>query len=436
MLGKIRYTIATLVGLFAVWYGLSLRPEAQFGWTEPYVYDLAKEVMPSECTSRGCNLTPALQRSIAACESELAGTTGNRSLTGCTFLIPAGDHSVTETISTCRAHQFIGRGGNTRRAATTITVPDITFIHGRGFGDCGGSAAGRVVVRGMGIIYPSGPKATPVVAIHAEASVRLDDLWIIYPSIGVLIDAGVDRTPQSNANTSILTAVKTEYTRHAGVKFNGYDSNAHAVIAPNFGTACYAKTNSDPSEMATLEAQFGPCGAYVDDSFLGSFAVAGHFSAASGYPDVRIVGASNHGACLGCYQEGPDPGLLDQHAQWIGGKSVEPTGTGFWLAGSRASRLTLINSMDPANVVTLRLGAATNTAGAFYGLHHNDTNWPLRMKWNRTLNGGSFIEDIANASTGRVRSIRGTRNGVIPPGGDSDALGRTKHWDVEEILGQ
>lgn len=49
MMDKIRYTIATLVGLFAVWYGLSLRPEAQTGWTEPYVYDFAKEVMPSEC---------------------------------------------------------------------------------------------------------------------------------------------------------------------------------------------------------------------------------------------------------------------------------------------------------------------------------------------------------------------------------------------------
>ena len=115
-------------------YGLSSISEAQSGWTEPYVYDLAKEVSAAECTSRGCDLTPAINRSMSACEDELAET-GNtdRHYTGCLFLLPAGDHTISETISVCRAHTFQGRGGRNRRSLTVITSP-VGAFHGRGFG--------------------------------------------------------------------------------------------------------------------------------------------------------------------------------------------------------------------------------------------------------------------------------------------------------------
>lgn len=427
---KLWHAIALTIAPALILYGMSQRSPAQSGWVEPYVYDLAHEVLPTECTSRGCNLTPALTRAMSACEGELAGTSGNRAFTGCTFLIPAGDHSITETITACRGHQFRGRGGFARRAATSIAVPDVTAFHARGYGDCGDTSGGRFTIEGLGLVYPSGPKAVPVVAILAESQVRVEDVWITYPSVGIHITAGTDRTPASNANTALLFAVKTEYTRHAGVQFNGYDSNAHSVLAGNFGTACMATGE----EMAGLEAQFGACGAYVDDSFLGAHAIALHTSAAAAYPDIVIEGGSNHGVCVGCYQEGPTPGHIDAQAILLGGKNVTPTGNGFYLRGRVANGLTIRNDQDPANVVELRLGRATNVGGAFYGLHHGTNNWPLRMKWAPTLNGGSYLEDIANASTGRVRSIRGTRDGSPPPGGDTDALGRTKHWDVEDIL--
>lgn len=435
-MNSLKHTIAVLIGLALVWYGLGRIPKAQESWIEPYVYDLAKEVYASECTVRGCNLTPALQRATAACEAELVGTTGNRPYSGCTFLIPAGDHRITETISACRGHQYIGRGGRPRRPATSIAVPDIDGIHARGYGDCaasgfGATSAGRILVKGLGLVYPNTPKTSPVIGIKAEAQVTIEQVWITYPTIGIEISAGSDRSPPSNANSSRLINVSTEYTRHAGVRIKGYDSNAIASIAPDINTGCMAKATD---EGLANDALFGPCGSYMDHSFLGGFAVAGHFTGASGYPDVSIQGGSNRGVCLGCYQEGDTPGLLDTQNMWIGGKSVEPLGTGFWMSGSTANRLIVQNSMDPANVVDIRLGRASNVAGTYYGLHQSTNNWPLRMKFNKTLNSGSYVEDVANSSLGRVRSIRATRDGTPPPGGDSDALGRTKHWDVEAIL--
>lgn len=420
---KFWHALVLILAPALILYGMSGRTPAQSGWVEPYVYDLAQEVHAAECTGRGCNLTPAIQRSMSACENELAGTAGNRAYTGCTFLIPAGDHSITETIAACRGHQFIGRGGTARRAATSIAVPDITAFHGQGFGFCGGSASGGFTIRDLALVYPSGPKTTPAIGIFAEAKIHVEGVWIAYPTIGIHISAGVDRTPKSNANSSRLVSVTTEYTRHAGIRFKGYDSNAHAVIAPNVNTSCMA----EGAEMGDLEAEFGDCGGYVDHSFLGASAVAGHFGVAAGYPDVSIDGGSNRGTCFGCYQEGPDPGYLGAaNSMWIGGKSVTPLGSGFHMSGSITTRLTIRNDQDPLNVVDMRLGRATNTGGAFYGLHHSANSWALRSKWAQTLNGGSFLEDVGNVSVGRVRSVRGTKNP------DSSALGRTTHWDVED----
>lgn len=412
--------------------------QAQESWVEPYVYDIGKEVYASECTVLGCNLTPALQRATAACEVELnAQPDLNRRYTGCKFLLPAGDHTISETISSCRAHDYEGRSGRHRRSLTSISSP-VTAFHGRGFGDCaasgfGSTSAGAISVRNLGLKFPSGAHTTKIVGVKAEAKIHLEEVYMIYPDVGVWITADVTRTPKSNANASRLINVAVEYTRHASFIFNGGDSNAHAILAPNGSTACMAKY--DPAEMAALEAEFGPCGGYVDRSFLGNFAVAGHFAAAADYPDILISGASNHGTCLGCYVEGATPvDLAAPWSMWLGGKGPGILGTGFRLDGSMTNTLQVTNDMDPANVVTVQMGRASNSNGAYWTLKQSANNWPLRMKFNKTLNNGSYLEDVANSSLGRVRSIRATRDGTPPPGGDSDALGRTKHWDVEDIL--
>lgn len=40
-------------GLIFLWHGMAPRTGAQSGWTEPYVYDIAQEVAPAECTPPG-----------------------------------------------------------------------------------------------------------------------------------------------------------------------------------------------------------------------------------------------------------------------------------------------------------------------------------------------------------------------------------------------
>lgn len=423
-----------VVCLLGAAFVLAPLAEGDGTWTEPYVYDIGKEVQASECTSRGCDITDALNRAMSACESELSSLPGtSRQYTGCRFDIPAGDHTLRETIAVCRAHTFVGKGGAQRRALTVINATKTAF-HGKGYGECGlGTSAGAITVRDLGIAFPNVQHSPPIVAIKAEATVYLENLWIIYPDVGVWITADVTRTPPSNANGSRLFNVKTEYTRHAGMIFNGGDSNAHANIAPNASSACQAPS----AEMAGLEFEFGPCGSIVDRSFLGNFHVAGHVAAAAAYPDLRAIGANNHAAFLGVYVEGNTaPDLSSQWSVWIGGHGAVPLGPGFRLDGHTATTLKVRNDTDPLNPVTFEAGRATQSGGTFYGLRHEQTNWPLRMKWNNTLNGGSFLEDIANAGTARVRSIRGTRNDPAPvtPPADGDRLGQTKHWDVEDML--
>lgn len=396
-------------------------------WTEPFVYDLKAWVEPTECTSRGCALTPALDRAMRACEQELLPHgPSNRQYTGCLFLIPAGDHRITKTISACRAHTFQGRGGAHRRALSTLTSTVGTAFHARGYGDCGmGTSAGAITVRDLGLIFLSGEHTRETIGVFAEAKVHLENVWMIYADVGVLISADVTRPVKSNANASRLLNVATEYTRHAGMIFQGGDSNAHANLAFNASTACMAKG----SEMERLKERFGPCGSVVDRSFLGNSHVAGHVAAAADYPDVVTQGASNHAQFLGLYVEGGTPPELGaQWSMWIGGIGPKPIGPGFRLTGNLTTSLRVLNDLDPNNQVTFEMGRATGTAGTYYGLRHTLNGWPLRMKWLPTLLGGSYLEDVGNASVGRVRSVRGTKDGD-----DSTVLGRTTHYDVQSI---
>lgn len=396
-----------------------------YKWPEPYTHELAAYVQPEECDPRGCNLTPALDRAEAACELELAGATGNRPLTGCRFLFPAGDHRITRTIRTCRAHTYEGRGGAHRRAQTTITAT-VGVWHGQGFGTCGGSAAGAITVRHLGLIFPSGPHDEPIIGIHAEAKVHIESVWMIYADLGVWITADVSRTPKSNANAYRIYNLATEYTRHAGVLIQGGDANAGVALALNVSTACLAKQTE---EGLRLQEKFGPCAGYRDRSFLGSFVLGAHFAAAEGEPDFEIAGASNHGACFGCYVEGSTPPALSaQWSQWIGGIGPHPTGPGFRLDGNRTTSFRVVNDLDPANVVTFELGRQTATLGTFWAARHHTNNWPLRFKWRPDLLGGVYLEDVGNAAAGQVLTIRGTREGT-----DASPLGRLRLLDVELI---
>jgi len=387
-------TISTLT-----WWGLqgvAVSPAAaaqQPCWREPYVYDLAKEVRANECTKTGCNLTPAIQRSMGACDAELAAQGKQRQATGCLFLLPAGDHTISETIATCRAHTFRGRGGNSRRPLTKITAR-VTAFHGRGAGDCDlDGSDGRLTIDGVGLAFPPGPHETPIVGIKAEAKLNVSNVWMIFPDVGIWITAGVNRTPPSNANTSRIQDVSLQMTRHAGILMDGPDSNAAAIWAPNIAGACQADRDSD--EGRALEEAFGPCGGYVDRSFLGNFAEGGHFAIASGFPDILITGDSNHGTCFGCYVEGSTPPLLDaQWSQWIGGIGPRPEGPGFRLDGTRTTSLRVINDMDPDNIVTVDMGRGAGAGGAYYALRQRADGKALRMHYDPAMNEGTYVEEI------------------------------------------
>ena len=196
------------------------------------------------------------------------------------------------------------------------------------------------------------------------------------------------------------------------------------ILAPNINTACY----SSGSELAAHEAVFGDCAGYDDDSFLGNFAVAGHFGISAGHPDFRIQGASNHGTCLGCYVEGPDqPDLNAGWSMWLGGLGTQPSGSGLRLDGSVTNSLTVENKKDPANKVYVRMGEAANQGGTYFRLDHLGTGsaWPLRLKWNSST--GQYVEDIGNLGVGLVRTIEGTKG----PSDDVYLLGQTTHYDLE-----
>ena len=372
-------------------------------WTEPYVYDLAREVTGAECTKAGCDLTPAINRALAACERELEGARGARAQSGCLFLLPAGDHSIRETISVCRAHTFRGRGGNARRALTQIHSTVAAF-HGRGAGDCNnGGADGRLTIENLGLSFPGGAHETPIVAVKAEAKLNMSNVWIVHPDVGVWITAGVKRKPKSNANASRVHDVAIQMTRHAGIIMSGTDSNAAAIWAPNIVESCMAPKETPEGEA--LEAQFGPCGGYVDRSFLGNFAQAGHFAIRRGYPEILIAGDSNHGTCFGCYVEGPTPPLLKaQWSQWIGGIGPWPEGPGFRLDGPRTVGLRVINDTDRENIVTMDMGRGTGMGAAYYALRQRTNRKALRVKWVPDTTDGSYVKAVEDAHQVRANS--------------------------------
>ncbi|MCA9551770.1 MAG: hypothetical protein KC933_17165 [Myxococcales bacterium] len=395
---------------------------------------------PNDCTALGCNLDSAFAAAIADCEASLAGAP-DRAGIGCKIYIPAGDHTVTAPVTTgsdpgiCRAYSFEGRGGMAnRRALTRIHAADVTVFRGLGFGYCRsvGKDAGTLEIKGLGIEYASGPKATPVIAIDMEAPVRIENVWIRYPSIGLRIHADADGSNgfdsglsyASNANVSRIWDLTTEYTRHAGVWVDGSDTNAGAFIGLNINTACYATG----TEMAGLEAEFGDCAGLEESSFLGNFVVASHFGIAAGHPDFRFTAQSNHGTCLGCYVEGPDaPDLDARWSQWIGGLGPVPTGSGFRLDGPRAYSLDVENRKDPANVTNFRMGLAANEGGVYWKADHvgDGSSWPLRLHWVPAST--NYRYDIGNVSVGRVWEIEGYYAAPEP----STVLGHVTYYDPE-----
>lgn len=388
-------------------------------WTEPYVYDLAQEVSDAECNNRGCNLTPAINRSLAACERELEGTTRARAQSGCLFLIPAGDHSIDETISVCRAHTFRGRGGNARRALTQIHST-VSAFHGRGVGDCNnGGADGRLTIENLGLSFPGGPHRTPIVAVKAEAKLSMSNVWIVHPDVGVWITASVKQNPKSNANTSRVHNVAIHMTRHSGIILKGTDSNAAAIWAPDIVEACLAA--KETPEGQALEAAFGRCGGYVDRSFLGNFAEAGHFAIRPGYPEIRISGDSNHGTCFGCYVEGPTPPLLEaQWSQWIGGIGPWPEGPGFRLDGPRTVGLRVINDTDRSNIVTMDMGRRTGMGSAYYALRRGGSGKALRVKWRPDAADGAYVEEVEDPREVRAAAARSDSPPTSPSGDAAD----------------
>lgn len=352
------------------------------------------------CGAPGCDLAPALQGAIDACER--APLIPGDLHVGCRFDLPVGSFALSKPIELCRAHDVIGQGGGGWGSRTRL-VPATTGIRLLDTAEClergRGKGAAWSTIRDLAILPRGTRTATPTFGIEARARFFGRSLWIKGGTQGIHIKASA-RSGSGNANLTRLDDVLIERSEHAGVYFDGPDANAGLLVMPSVTSAC--------REASRWEASFGTCAGIVDSSFLGNTILASHTNNAadvtgpvrSPRPGYMFEGDSNRGLCLGCYREtNQADGIISRNAIALGGlgtwTGLKP-GFGLRIDGPWVSGMSITNKRDPNNVVTLHVGdlAAPGTWLQFEAAQLAPTK-PARFKADprRRL----YLIDIANS---------------------------------------
>jgi hypothetical protein len=370
----------------------------------PLVFVLLPLTGPVEYTIdavSGGDIAPQLAAAVRTCEADPPDPKELSS--GCIFNLPAGTFVLSETITLCRQHRIVGKGGRGWGARTKLLAPKTAFRLARADAVCKGRGRGaawsELLDFGL-VLSPNVRTATASYGIESAARFFASGLWIRGGTHGIHIEA--DRSQSGNANSSHVTDTLIEESDHAGIFIRGGDTNVILVEASSVVGAC---------RRASRWARFGPCASVVNMSYLGSTFVAMHTAGArdldvtipvgspstgldaGARPGYLFRGDSSRSVCVGCYAEtNQTDSFLDRTDMALGGLATW-TGQGLWLDGPFASGFVVRNTSNPANATTLRLGnwAAAST---WLELESKLLGLPLRIK--SDVKSRLFLIDIGN----------------------------------------
>jgi hypothetical protein len=394
------------------------------------VYSLKNYVSAGHCDSggRNCDLKPAFDAALAACDT-LRVQENDDVGRGCVFLVPEGKHRLSGTVELCRAHVIRGEGfanGMSGDAAATTIVADDTAFKMRGYQHCQlsvpTSIGGGTHIVGLQLVASAAAQASTTAnfGIKIEAPGLVQNVSIRGFVVGLRI---VANDPVSLANVFGLVNVDVRESRYAGIFVRGNDVNAgsgyHISATNNCTQGDHWKTRAIDGDAAQ-----GFCAAIVDKSFLGNTWVGLHsavtrdVTTATKFPGFFFEGLTQDSVCLGCYSD-----HVDQTSNVMGNPTVVIGGAsewrlnqgGFRLRGYGANVLTVLNTVDPANMQEMTLGG-----GASFGLRMTfRANWTPKadfsVRYDALRKGFAFQVDNINHDNGGSLTLIGEHGSPLAP---------------------
>ena len=216
---------------------------------------------------------------------------------------------------------------------------------------------------------------------------------------GLIISADVNRSPPTNANHVDLRKVRVQNSYWSGAFIRGGDANANASWMLDASANCTQPSFSVSNPVI--------CGGVVDLSFLGNTHISPH-TASNGTTGYYFSGANQRATIIGSYAENDNPtNFLGNNVMASIGGITPWTGNGFYLIGSLANSLRILNDSDPNNIVQLDLGEAVPSSGhlmSFASYRNNLGGSPFRMTFRSALGLQStnwFATDIGFLSSTR-----------------------------------
>jgi len=215
------------------------------------------------------------------------------------------------------------------------------------------------------VIRASGQNGSVADGITLLDRATIENVWVNnFSGIGVRIEADVNRTPPTNANTwRINNVLITECGSH-GLWVNGGDTNAGVAIA--------------------LDSSSNGGWGVFDSSFLGNTYIGAH-TATNLLGGYKSDNRNARNLFLNCYAESDqNPAEIEPPAMVIGGllklssqyNGVFLTGEGFEATFPNGARS--LNQKGSVDVIG-RIGSPNVGNVAYELVHANELSWPWRM---------------------------------------------------------
>lgn len=336
--------------------------------------------------------------------------------TGCRILIGRGIYE-TKTINLCRQVTLEGVSGRGPGAATRLVTQGQTAIHVRPHAWCvaNGYQVGALAswvdgswseIRALSLLDAAPPAAPPYSAgVHVEAHAHLEALSVRRFVQGVRISADVNRAetgtttgfpygPVTNANLTTVERVSVQGTQHAGVFFDGGDSNAGYSLGLSVDTACQSQAHIDA---------IGPCAAVLESSFLGNTHVAPHVAHTGNGRNHYLSDDTNaRNVWVGAYGESGNLGFVSANDVVVGGLAWwDPEGPGLRIREASLTGFCAIDDRPDRNPLGQR-ACFGRRAGAAMSVEASAPPFVpsvdvLRLRALDKNGVGTFRWDVANA---------------------------------------
>lgn len=366
--------------------------------------------------SDGADYAPAIERVEQACAAANSGT-----WTGCTIELAARNYPLARAANICVPLRIVGQGAGSQLEASRFTVSRTTAFRAWSSTEaCPYGATGQSGhLRLEHVTLINGPVSLPgqpaFYGVESTTRVALEDVGIrsFVQGIRLFCDHNV---PMGNCNESTFHDVDIALSEHAGVYVRGGDSNAHAFSRVRSDSNCRHASRWNADAIAGLCAKYPThavctsthwqCAGFMDLSFLGNTyeasAAASEVQPATAeapaqhYAGYVFAGAGQATTGIGLYAEQDTaPQYADAKCTIVGGVNAFAGGTG-QLHGMAMTGLSITNPRDPANVVRVDFGEATNVSGTAMAVVSEaiSKGWPWRLKVNAP--GQQLFWDVAN----------------------------------------